>query len=129
MKSLTPFGWETVSEYLPEIIGRALQEDLGDGDSTSEATIPADLRYAGVFLVKATGVIAGLEAVRQTFAQVDERIRFTVHIADSSPVQPGDIVAEAEGRAVRCSRRSRWRSTSCSACRASPASPAGMSAR
>jgi len=97
VKSLTPFGWETVSEYLPEIIGRALQEDIGDGDITSEATIPADLRYAGVFLVKATGVIAGLEAVRQTFAQVDERIRFTVHIADGSPVQPGDIVAEAEG--------------------------------
>lgn len=97
MKSLTPFGWETVSEYLPEIIGRALQEDIGDGDITSGATIPADLRYAGVFLVKATGVIAGLEAVRQTFAQVDERIRFTVHVADGSAVQPGDIVAEAEG--------------------------------
>ena len=97
MKSLTPFGWETVSEYLPEIIGRALQEDIGDGDITSGATIPADLRYAGVFLVKATGVIAGLEAVRQTFAQVDERIRFTVQVADGSAVQPGDIVAEAEG--------------------------------
>jgi len=97
VKSLTPFGWETVSEYLPEIIGRALQEDIGDGDITSGATIPADLRYAGVFLVKATGVIAGLEAVRQTFAQVDERIRFTVHVADGSAVQPGDIVAEAEG--------------------------------
>ncbi len=97
MKSLTPFSWETVAAQLPEMIRRALAEDIGDGDITSDATIPADLRYAGVFLVKATGVIAGLEVVRQTFAQVDERIRFTAQVAEGSAVQPGDIVAQAEG--------------------------------
>lgn len=97
MKSLTPFGWEAVAPHLSEIIARSLYEDIGDGDITSQATIPAGLRYQGVFLVKATGVIAGLEVVRQTFTQVDERIRFTALAPDGGAVQPGDVVAEAEG--------------------------------
>lgn len=99
MKSLTPFGWEVVSAELPDIIGRALEEDIGDGDVTSDATIPTDSLYKGEFLVKADGVIAGLEVVKQTFAQVDGRIEFVAHVADGSDVHSGDVVAEASGPA------------------------------
>lgn len=99
MKSLTPFGWDVVSANLPDIIRRALEEDVGNGDVTSNATIPPDLEYQGVFLVKAEGVIAGLEVMKHTFAQVDERIDHLAHAAEGSAVQPGDIVAEASGPA------------------------------
>lgn len=99
MSSLTPFDWNTVAAHLPDIIRQALDEDIGDGDITSGATIPADLTYRGVLLVKGEGVIAGLEVARQTFAQVDARIRFTSHVAEGSLVQPGDIVGEAQGSA------------------------------
>ena len=99
MKSLTPFDWDMVAAELPDIIRRALDEDIGDGDVTSNATIPADAMYNGVFLVKAEGVIAGLEVVRQTFAQVDESIAFAAGVEDGSAVYPGDIIAEASGPA------------------------------
>jgi nicotinate-nucleotide pyrophosphorylase (carboxylating) len=99
VKSLTPFGWDMVSAQLPDIICRALEEDIGDGDVTSNATIPPDLEYQGIFRVKAGGVIAGLQVMKQTFAQVDGRIRFFDHAAEGSFVQPGDIVAEAVGPA------------------------------
>ena len=99
MKSLTPFGWDTVSATLSDIIQRALEEDVGDGDVTANATIPPDLEYQGVFLVKAPGVIAGLEVVGQVFTQVDATIDYWPHAAEGSAVQPGDIVAEACGPA------------------------------
>ena len=50
------------------IIKRALAEDMGDGDLTSLNTIPAELAYSGHFLVKAEGVIAGLEVAAAVFA-------------------------------------------------------------
>lgn len=99
VNSLTPFDWDMVAAQLPDIIRRALEEDVGDGDVTSNATIAPDSMYRGAFLVKAEGVIAGLEVVRQTFAQVDERIEFRSHVADGTRVQPGDVVAEAFGPA------------------------------
>jgi nicotinate-nucleotide pyrophosphorylase (carboxylating) len=47
-----------------ELIERALEEDLGDGDHTSLSTIPAEARGAAHLLVKATGVLAGMEIAR-----------------------------------------------------------------
>lgn len=97
MKSLTPFEWETVEAALPATIARALEEDVGDGDLTSNATVPAALAYRGHFLVKAGGVIAGLDVAAAVFAQVDPGIRFTTFVEEGAAVRRGDIVAVAEG--------------------------------
>lgn len=97
VKSLTPFAWETVEAALPGMIARALEEDVGDGDLTSNATVPAALAYRGHFLVKATGVIAGLNVAAAVFAQVDPGVHFTTLVEEGSAVQRGDIVAVAEG--------------------------------
>jgi nicotinate-nucleotide pyrophosphorylase (carboxylating) len=99
VRSLTPFGWEMVASQLPEIISRALEEDIGDGDVTSNATIPEDERYRGEFLVKADGVIAGLEVVKRTFEQVDGSIEYRPLISDGAQVTPKTILAEAVGPA------------------------------
>ena len=48
-------------DAIDAIIRLALAEDLGDGDVTTLNTIPADAAYTGDFLVKAPGVIAGLQ--------------------------------------------------------------------
>ncbi len=79
------------------IIERALAEDIGTGDVTSVPIIPANAPLAGTFLVKAPGLIAGLDIVRQVFAQVDPDIRFSPLVNEGSPVTPGDIVATVEG--------------------------------
>jgi nicotinate-nucleotide pyrophosphorylase (carboxylating) len=99
VKSLTPFDWELVAAQLPDIIARALEEDIGDGDVTSNATVPPDTLYEGTFLVKGTGVIAGLEVVRQTFGKVDGSVDFRPLREEGAAVSVGDIVAEASGPA------------------------------
>jgi len=87
----------TVSEQIKHIIAEALAEDIGPGDVTSEAIVSADDYLRGEFLVKAPGVIAGLEVVRQVFAQVDERIVYVPLVQDGALVARGDVVAWAEG--------------------------------
>ena len=52
-----------------ELIERALEEDLGAGDVTSEATVPADLEGGAKIVLKQPGVIFGLDVVEQVFRQ------------------------------------------------------------
>ncbi|MFH1084248.1 MAG: carboxylating nicotinate-nucleotide diphosphorylase [Chloroflexota bacterium] len=76
----------------------ALAEDIGSGDVTSVATIPAEARLSGAFLVKAPGVIAGLGVVGEVFAVVDPAIRYTPLVAEGAPVAVGDVVARVHGQ-------------------------------
>jgi nicotinate-nucleotide pyrophosphorylase (carboxylating) len=81
-------------------IQRALAEDVGPGDVTSEWTLEPELQASGAFLVKEPGVIAGLEVVEEVFRQVDANVRFQALVADGVPVHPGDVVARVEGTAI-----------------------------
>ena len=77
----------------------ALEEDIGSGDATSNATLPEDLVYNGRFLIKAPGIIAGLNIAEMVFKQVDEQIILTSLVADGTAVSPGDIIATISGPA------------------------------
>jgi nicotinate-nucleotide pyrophosphorylase (carboxylating) len=55
---------------LHEIVARALAEDVGPGDVTSEAVVPADAAATALILQKQPGVVFGLEAAMATFEQV-----------------------------------------------------------
>jgi len=79
-------------------IQRALEEDIGSGDVTSIAIIPPTQRLRGELLVKAPGVIAGLEVARQVFISVDAEILFHPLVKDGSHVYAGQIAAELEGQ-------------------------------
>jgi nicotinate-nucleotide pyrophosphorylase (carboxylating) len=83
-----------------EIVRRALAEDLGWGDVTTEATVPAELRAHGVILTKSSCVIAGIEVAAETFRQLDPAVTFTVRRADGERCVNGDVVAEVRGRAA-----------------------------
>ncbi|HEX2701895.1 MAG TPA: carboxylating nicotinate-nucleotide diphosphorylase [Solirubrobacteraceae bacterium] len=61
----------TFSPGLAELVQRALAEDLGSGDVTSEATLPADARARAVISQKAAGVIYGLDAAALAFQLLD----------------------------------------------------------
>lgn len=80
--------------YIETIVRRALDEDLPD--ITSEAIFGAGERSHARFLVKASGVIAGLDVVRMTFAALDPASAFVARIADGAAVETGEIVAEVE---------------------------------
>jgi nicotinate-nucleotide pyrophosphorylase (carboxylating) len=59
------------SQALEEIVGRALAEDVGNGDVTSAATVPAGMRAVATITQKAPGVVYGLDAAEATFRMLD----------------------------------------------------------
>lgn len=84
-------------DQLNPIVQRALDEDVGDGDVTTNCTIPAEVWLSGAFIGKADGVIAGLEVVRLAFQLVDVRVQLTVIKDDGALVQKGDVIARVAG--------------------------------
>ena len=56
---------------------RALAEDLGWGDVTTEATVDPSLRARGVILAKCECVIAGLDIAAEAFSQLDPAVVFS----------------------------------------------------
>lgn len=83
-----------------EVVRRALAEDLGWGDVTTEATVDASLRGRGVIVAKCECVIAGLDVAAEAFRQLDPSAVFTVQTPDGSRVSHGDIVAHVRGTAA-----------------------------
>lgn len=90
---------EVEQSQIDPVIQAALEEDIGPGDVTSEATLPPDLMYVGRFVSKANGVIAGLQVVRRVLDSVDERIAFTPLVNDGDRVHKGEIIATVQGPA------------------------------
>lgn len=84
---------------LDAIIALALAEDLGTGDITSEATIPAGRRCTAVILAKAPGVVAGVEVVQAVFRAVDPDVHVEILIADGTPITPPLDLITVEGPA------------------------------
>lgn len=84
---------------LHEFIQLALTEDIGDGDHTSLATIPADARKRARLLVKETGILAGVEVALAVFSMVDPTLSVEVLLQDGAPIQPGDVVLTVNGSA------------------------------
>lgn len=85
--------------YIKGIIHRALNEDIQTGDVSTLAVIPDSVFGKGKFLVKANGVIAGLNIVANVFEIVDKENDFKILIPNGKKVKTGDIVAEVEGKA------------------------------
>ena len=85
-------------DWLLRRVRTALDEDVGPGDVTTEATIPADATGRAVIRAKAAGVLAGVDAARATFAMVDTRVEYR-GLQDGAPLEPGSIVAEIDGPA------------------------------
>jgi len=83
---------------LDDTIQRALDEDLGSGDVTTDSVVPEDRNADGSFVAKASGVLAGLPVARRTLRFLDD-VRWTERMVDGRWVDPGVVVADVEGRA------------------------------
>ena len=97
MRSAPSTGLEAAT--FRDVLHRALEEDLGGGDVTTEATVAPDLRARGIILAKCDCVIAGLDVAAEAFRQLDPGVTFTVHKPDGSRCSPGDTVADVRGYA------------------------------
>jgi nicotinate-nucleotide pyrophosphorylase (carboxylating) len=82
---------------IEEIIKRALEEDLGDGDHTSLSTIPPGAAGKSRLLIKEKGVLAGVEVARIVFRQIDPDLQFEQILSDGAKVSPGDVAFYISG--------------------------------
>jgi nicotinate-nucleotide pyrophosphorylase (carboxylating) len=82
-----------------DLIRRALAEDIGSGDVTTLATVPAGARSTGVIIARQDGVIAGIPIAELTFRALDPTLRFTQALAEGQSVAADDVLANLEGDA------------------------------
>lgn len=82
------------------IIENAIREDVGDGDHSSLACIPASTIGKAKLLVKEDGIIAGVEFACQIFKYVDKNLKVDVFINDGEQVKYGDIVFYVSGSSL-----------------------------
>ncbi|HDJ34101.1 MAG TPA: carboxylating nicotinate-nucleotide diphosphorylase [Bacteroidetes bacterium] len=93
--------------WLLSFIERALEEDIGTGDHSSLASVPARSTGHAVLLAKEEGIIAGADVARQVFLFVDPDMAIRLLKTDGEKVFPGDRVFEVEGSAhaiLKCER-------------------------
>ena len=82
-----------------EVVRRALEEDVRDGDITTDATVAPGQRARGVFLVKADCVLAGMDVALEAFRQLDPQIHVTLARHDGDVCRSGAEIAVVLGSA------------------------------
>ena len=86
-----------ITPQIRAAVRRALQEDVGDGDVTTNCTVSADDWLTGRFVAKANGVLAGLDVAALAFTLLDKRVKITRLVADGQRVEPKQTLATLEG--------------------------------
>ena len=79
------------------IIQNAIREDVGPGDYSSLACIPASAQGKAKLLVKDKGIIAGVAFAKMIFNYVDANLQIETFIDDGTPVAYGDVVFQVSG--------------------------------
>ncbi|MCB0546364.1 MAG: carboxylating nicotinate-nucleotide diphosphorylase [Phaeodactylibacter sp.] len=87
---------QSTKTFLDFFVENALKEDVGTGDHTSLACIPADGRSRARLLIKDPGVLAGVEVARHIFHRVDPTASLDVYFEDGKAVSAGDVAFEVE---------------------------------
>jgi len=82
-----------------DVVRRALAEDIGAGDVTTQAIVPRDARARARITQKAPGVVFGLEAAEKTFAALDPAIRLERRCAEGDWREGGPVL-DLEGLAA-----------------------------
>jgi nicotinate-nucleotide pyrophosphorylase (carboxylating) len=82
-----------------DIVRRALEEDVRDGDITTDATVASSVQARGVFLVKAPCVLAGLEVAFETFRLLEPSVGVEARRNDGESCAAGDEIATVHGSA------------------------------
>ncbi len=86
-------------EAIAQFITAALQEDVGPGDYSSLAAIPAIAQNTAQLIMKEEGIIAGIELAEKIFAKVDARLIVDFYKSDGDQVNTGDIIFKVQGSA------------------------------
>jgi len=86
----------------PEIVAcirRALDEDIGAGDVTTDSIVPADALMRGQIIAKQAGIVAGLDVAYGVYRMLDEQVSFETHVPEGAQVENRQALALVSGRA------------------------------
>lgn len=87
-------------EALKNFIASAFAEDIGPGDYSSLASIPAEKKGTARLLIKGDGILAGVELAERIFKTFDPRLEVELLLADGTNVKGGDIGLKVSGPAT-----------------------------
>ena len=85
-------------EFLQNFIRTSLAEDVGDGDHSTLACIPAEQESQARLVIKDEGILAGVELARSIFRHVSPSLQVEVILNDGAPIQKGDIAFTVKGK-------------------------------
>ncbi|HEX8076867.1 MAG TPA: carboxylating nicotinate-nucleotide diphosphorylase [Chthoniobacterales bacterium] len=88
-----------MNEQSPDPIAIALREDLGEGDTTTEFFVPANLRALGRIVARERAIVAGAETAAEVFRRVNPRLDVSVLQPDGTPLSGGEAILEVRGPA------------------------------
>lgn len=84
---------------LEDLLKRAIAEDLGGGDITTDALVPEGRRAGATFVARQDAVVAGLPVAEKVMLMLSEAVRFQPFVSDGDRVSSGQALARVEGPA------------------------------
>ena len=88
-----------ISGEIDACIQRALSEDVGPGDATTNAIVSPTLKIQGNITAKQAGIIAGLDVAAKVFFAFDETVAFESAVSEGQRVADGTVIAKFYGPA------------------------------
>ena len=91
-----------MNKLQPEILAclkRALEEDIGTGDVTTNSIVPADAALRGQIIAKQAGIVAGLDIAEAVLLLLSGQINFRFNMIEGSEVDRSAIIADVSGPA------------------------------
>ncbi len=92
-------GLSVDAEMVRRVVRAALDEDVGDRDATTLATVPGSLRGTGVFMAKEALVVAGLDVALEVFHAVDPTVTWDSRAREGDRFDAGNLIASVSGSA------------------------------
>ncbi|MBN2363391.1 carboxylating nicotinate-nucleotide diphosphorylase [candidate division WOR-3 bacterium] len=85
-------------EEISVCVARALEEDVGTGDVTTEAVVEDDIIASAVIITREKGIVAGLDFARETFRMLDPKCFFEMKKTDGEKIKKGDVLIGIKGK-------------------------------
>ena len=90
---------DPLSPQINEAIRRALMDDIGPGDATSNSIIPSDATMHGQIIAKESGIVAGLDVAQAVYAAFDSTVLFAAKVEEGACVENRQVLATLFGSA------------------------------
>jgi nicotinate-nucleotide pyrophosphorylase (carboxylating) len=84
---------------IDRLLDRAIEEDIGKGDITTQACVSPDVAASGKLILKQKGVIAGIDFTKRLFEKIDPKVTLTPLVEEGPLLNAGTIIAHISGPA------------------------------